>query len=71
MANLNNNEIILNKSTLHKFWVFTVQVAIGKEKKAEYLKQYLHTYIATEQKIEKKCVRVSVTWSPCCTAEKK
>ena len=30
----------------------------------------LDTYIATEQREEKKCMHVSVTWSPCCTAEK-
>ena len=31
----------------------------------------LDTYIATEQRVEKKCIHVNVTWSPCCTVENK
>ena len=35
------------------------------------LKKVKKTYIETEQRMEKKCILVRVTWSPCCTVEKK
>lgn len=41
MVNLPNYQIILNKNTFYNFWVLTMQLMIGKEKKADLVCGFL------------------------------
>ena len=46
-------------------WIYNEILLSGIEKLCP------DTYVTTEQRVGKKSMHVSVTWSPCCTAGKK